>query len=500
MAATIAVKFIIRDLPPFLALLALCALVVWAPLPFGSVTYEARAFLQAGCAVAVLLVVLARREGGLGKGGRTGAAALLLVAAWGAVQALPAPAGAVRVLSPRAAALRTRAAALAEAPPPARMSLSLAPDLSRRNALWWAAVAAAFFAAAAVARHRYGRRAIALALLLAAAAEVLYGSHRWSSGASELWGVTVQGGPGRLRGTFINPDHLALFLELALVIAFAGLWWSLRQARAAPTLERRLLLVGPALIVWLGFFAGIAFTGSRAGLLGAVLATAAQGAAAALRRRRWGLAPAGVGLGLLGIGTVAAIGLQEGLGRWLATSPYELTWNSRREAYAATWELWRRFPWTGTGMASFHDAFTMVQPASIPGGWRHAHNDWLEALATLGVPGALLLLGGLAAVVHRLFQILAGDNRSEDRAAALAGYGALAAAAVHSALDFGLTMPANALGLAVLVGAAAGAPVIVNRDPAPSRRRRSRRAGEAAAAPERDDGEATPEPFAPDAP
>ena len=500
MAAPIAVKYIIRDLPLVLALLALCALVVWAPLPFGSVTYEARAGLQAACAVALLLVLPARREGALGRGGRAVALALLLVAGWGLVQTLDLPAAVVRALSPHAAELRGTAATLTGVPLPARMPLSLAPDLSRRNALWWAAVGVALFTAAAVARRRTGRRAIGLALLVAAAVEVLYGTHRWSSGASTLWGVAVQGGPGRLRGTFINPDHLALFLELALVVAFAWIWWALRRARAADSLERRLLLVGPALVVWLGFFAAIAFTGSRAGLLGAVLATAAQGAAAALRRRQWGLAPAGVGLGLLGIGTVAAIGLQEGLGRWLATSPYELTWNSRRTAYAATWELWQRFPWTGTGMASFRDAFPMVQPASIPGGWWHAHNDWLEALATLGIPGALLLLVGLAAAVHRLFQVLAGDNRGEDRAAALAGYGALAAAAVHSALDFGLTIPANALALAVLVGAACGAPINVNREQTLTRRRRSTKAVAPAAGPERDDGEAAPEPSAPDAP
>ncbi|HXT50001.1 MAG TPA: hypothetical protein VN811_03110, partial [Thermoanaerobaculia bacterium] len=233
-------KYIIRDLPLVLALLALCALVVWAPLPFGSVTYEARAGLQAACAVALLLVLPARREGALGRGGRAVALALLLVAGWGLVQTLDLPAAVVRALSPHAAELRGTAATLTGVPLPARMPLSLAPDLSRRNALWWAAVGVALFTAAAVARRRTGRRAIGLALLVAAAVEVLYGTHRWSSGASTLWGVAVQGGPGRLRGTFINPDHLALFLELALVVAFAWIWWALRRARAADSLERRL--------------------------------------------------------------------------------------------------------------------------------------------------------------------------------------------------------------------------------------------------------------------
>jgi ABC-type dipeptide/oligopeptide/nickel transport system permease subunit len=57
------------------------------------------------------------------------------------LQAIDLPATVVRVLSPRAAALRTTAAELLALPAPQRMPLSLAPDLSRRNALWWAAVA-----------------------------------------------------------------------------------------------------------------------------------------------------------------------------------------------------------------------------------------------------------------------------------------------------------------------------------------------------------------------
>ena len=484
----------IRDLPLFLALLTLSVLLIWAPMPFASVTYGARAGLQAGCALALLFAVSSRREGPLGRGARAPAVALLLVGVWGAAQSLELPAAVVRVLSPRAAALRQAAAALLSRDPPPRMPLSLAPDLSLRNALWWAALAAALFAASVAGRRRLSRRILGLALLLAASFEVLYGSRRWSADASSIWGRTVPGGSGRLRGTYINPDHLALLLELALVVAFAWLWWSARRARGEVALERRLLLVGPALTVWLGLFATVAFTGSRAGLLAALGATVAQGAAAALRKRRWRLAPAGLGLGLLGIGAVAAIGLQQGLGRWLSTSPYELTWNSRREAYAATWEIWRRFPWTGTGMASFRDAFPLVQPASIPGGWWHAHNDWLEALATLGVPGALLLLWGLLASMQRFFLVLAGDNRSEDRAAALAGYGALAAAAIHSMLDFGLTIPANALALAIVVGAAAGAPIQVTSEATP-RRRRSKRA--AVAAPPADDAVGAEDPAQP---
>jgi O-antigen ligase len=485
----------IRDLPLRLATAALAGLLLWAPLPFASVTYTARSALQAGCALVLLLTLLSPES--VGRGARAPALALLLVALWGGVQAAPLPVALTRLLSPRTVQLRTLAAGLVPVVAPSHVPLSLAADLSRRNAPWWAAMAAVLLAAATCGRVRNGRRVIALGLLSGAAAEIVYGARRWTADPGQIWGVTVPSGGDRLRGTYVNPDHLALLLELSLAVVLAALWWSVRRARDAQSLEGRILLVAPALLAWLGIFASIAFTGSRAGLLAACTATAAQAAAAALRRRSWKVAPAGLGLLVLGIGTVAALGLQQGLGRWLATSPYELTWNARQLAYAGTLELWRRFPLTGTGMASFRAVFPMVQDASIPGSWWHAHNDWLEALATLGIPGALLLLAGLVLLVQRLFRILLGDNRSEDRAAALAGYGALVAAAVHSALDFGLTIPANALSLAVVVGAAAGTPTVLSRG---RRGRRSESADPPPGEPAHDAAAAAPAPRDADAP
>src|SRR4051794_35384833 len=102
----------IRDLPLLLTLLALALLLAWAPIPFASVTFEGRALLQAGCAVALFLVAVSRREGALGRGARAPAVALLLVAGWGALQAIDLPAAVVRALSPEAATLRATAAGL----------------------------------------------------------------------------------------------------------------------------------------------------------------------------------------------------------------------------------------------------------------------------------------------------------------------------------------------------------------------------------------------------
>jgi O-antigen ligase len=257
----------------------------------------------------------------------------------------------------------------------------------------------------------------------------------------------------RLRGTFVNPNHLALYLEMALPIAFAWGWWAARRAREEPRLERRVILLAPPAMLWLTLFAGLAFTGSRGGLLAAVAAVTVQGVLAAGVRRLWWLAPLGAAAALAGLAVVAAIGRQEGLGR-LLTASADGSWGARLLEYRASLGLWRRFPLTGAGLGTFRDAFPLVQPETLRGTWWHPHGDVLEVLVTGGLLGFALLAAGTFGVVRRQAAVLRDGSRSEDRAAALAAFGLLVSLAIHENLDFGLAMPANAATLAALLGAA----------------------------------------------
>jgi putative inorganic carbon (hco3(-)) transporter len=450
-----------RNPAHLLLVIALAGLAVWAPMPFGSIDPTARLGLQIAIALILLLALVCPRREGSFRVAMAPVAALLAMAAWGLLQAAPLPGSAVRLASPESAELQHQALALLGQPEPASLRLSLAPDMSQRFALWWGALAAAMAAAAFAGRSRLGRRALLFALVGTALFQILYGTRSWTPAASLIWGTTLAPSGGRLRGTLVNPNHLALYLTIVLAVVFAWLWWSLRRAREPMSAERRVALIAPPLLAWLTLFVAIGFTGSRAGLAAALVVTAVQGLLLAAEHRRWAPAPLGVGLGALGLGAIAAVGLHQGLGRWLATSPYELTWDARLVAYEAALRLWQSFPLTGTGLASFRDAFPMVQPAEVSGGWWHAHNDLLELLVTTGLVGVAIVLAGLAALVVRLLGVLRGQNRSEDRAAAIAALGALAGVAVHSAFDCGLTLPANALTLALVCGAAVGAPAML---------------------------------------
>ncbi len=440
----------------------LAALILWLPLPFASVmpwshtVFQVTAFL-----LLALASLVAPRVGGM-RSAIVPAACVAGVALFGAIQSANVPSSIVRNLSPAHARLQADAAGQlkqAGLDHEVASTLSLNPGASRAAALTWLAVAASMLAAAASSTDRRHRRLLGAAIVTSGLFQVLFGARALASTPDFIWGKPLPSDASRLRGTFVNPDHLALYLELVLPAAFAWGWWALRRVREEPLLERRIALVVPPAAVWLTVFVGLAFTGSRGGLIAACTGAVAQGLLVAARRRHWRLGLAGILLALVGIGAVAFIGLQQGLGRWLSTSKYELTWNDRLKVYGASFDLWRRFPITGTGLSTFRDSFSLVAPRSLTDTWYwHAHNDLLEIPVTTGLVGAALMLAGVAAALTGLARRLRDGERSEDRAAAVAALGAIAAVAVHSLFDFGMVLPANAATFAIVIGAALSAP------------------------------------------
>lgn len=462
--------------------------LLWAPLPFGSVVPDAAVLLRlvSFLGLALVLVSLAVIPRGAAEGGSVAersvrrpagklptkasfwlpVAGLVALGSLAAIQARGWPPSLVEALSPEHARLWREAGGVLEpgaAPAPA---LSLAPSETRRQTWIWLSLAAAFLAAALLGRRRGMRRAFAGAVVVAALFQVLYGARRWLVRATTIWGVEVPGLPTRLRGTFVNPNHLATCLELALPVLFAWGWWGFQKARREISPERRLLLVAPPVVLGVTVLAGLAFTASRSGLAGAttgLLAMAAlttvEGSRRPGRFRRWRRLPGLLLTLAVALGLVGWLGFEQAYGRWVSTSVYEVTWGARTQVYRATWELWREFPWLGTGLGSFREAFPLVQPAAVPGTWIHAHSDLLELLATAGLVGALCGFAALSALLVRLLRGLLRGVRTEDRATALAGLGIAVSLLVHEALDFGLTMPANGFTAAVLLGVATSVPL-----------------------------------------
>ncbi len=428
-------------------------MVLWAPLPFASIREKHLTLLLLAAFGALAVAALAaRRRADFGAHALLPAVALAGVAGVGALQLLLPPAGALAAVQALASDLAPSTGGAAPA-----AGRALVPRAVWWSAAAWLAAAAWLVAAATAGRGRVNRRALGAALVGAALFQVVFGAQHLARRSTTIWGREVPNTPDRLRGTFVNPDHCATFLLLGLVAAFAWGWWALRRARQVEAPERKVLLVAPAALAWLMLFAGLAFTGSRSALAAALATTALQGVLAAVAARRWHASVSGLLVAAVGVGFVAVVGLQQGLGRWLATSPYEVAWNIRLTVYQHSFELWQRAPWLGFGLGSFRDAFPLVSPPGLEASFWDAHNQYLELLVTGGLAAFALVAAAAVLVVARLARVLRHGARSEDRAAALAGLGAAAAMAIHAFFDFGLSMPANAVALVILAGAALGA-------------------------------------------
>lgn len=452
---------------------AVAALLLWAPLPWGSTPGWTRAVVAGGAGMLLVMAALLAPElTGLRPVQAAGwaTAAIGLLAFVQTVPTSPAiandpPPAAMSTPIPTAIIDGASTVSIGARGPRVWQPMSLAADRSREAGLGWLAAGCVVAAAGIVGRERWGRRAIGAAVLAGGVFQVLYGAQLWFARSHKIWGVEVPSTAERLRGTFVNPDHTATFLLVCLTVGYAVLWWLLARARWQPTLDRYLLLLAPAAMIWLLLFVGLAFTGSRAGLVAGVVGVGCQSLLVASQRRHWHPLSIGLASTAAGIGLVVLLGFTEGLGRLVGTTAYEGSLDLRLAVAGATLDLWRRFPLFGCGLGAFADAFPLVQPAVSGDFWRHAHNDLAELLATGGLLGLGLLVFGLAMLLRRLTAVLRHGRRSEDRAGALAGLGVVAALVVQELFDFGLTIPANAVTVLAVLAAAAAAPAIVPAGP-----------------------------------
>ncbi len=444
------------DAGSMLAALILLAIVGLGPIYFGSVLPRERIALQAGGFLALAAVLAGRKPLSELRHIAIPALAVAAIGVVGLLQSLAWPRFLVQILSSHLVTLWDKASLLTGAAVDT-LPLSLAPAVSRSTAIHWLALAACMAAACAVGRERGLRRILAISLLAVAIFEIVYGSDNWFAQRNSIFGMEVGGDPTRIRGTFVNPDHLALLLIIATTLGFSWLWWSVRRIQRQATVETRLLHAVLPSMLFLLLFVGLAFTGSRAGLVAIIFAILSQTMMLAIHYRRWQVGLLYSGVLAIGLGGILLFGLQKGLGRLLDTSAYELTLNARPVVYRASWELWQLFPWTGTGLGTFRQAFPLVQPTGLERTWIHAHSDVLELLVTTGLIGLPVMACGLLVLVRRLWAVFQLGHRSEDRAAGLGALGAIIGTLLHSIFDFGLTLPANAFIFATVCGLACGA-------------------------------------------
>src|SRR5207249_1865456 len=96
-----------------------------------------------------------------------------------------------------------------------------------------------------------------------------------------LIAAIIRGGTDRLHGAFVNPNHLAGYLQIALAFAFGVIWAEVLTGAdrteglrdRAERLEKRAVPFIWRILLWGVLATGIALTRSRGGILAAATAT-----------------------------------------------------------------------------------------------------------------------------------------------------------------------------------------------------------------------------------
>jgi O-antigen ligase len=436
----------------------LLALVVAAPLPYGGILpggsflIEILAFSAAGMAILSRAPVRA-----LGPA-RLPLSALGGIAALGILQLLPFPPRLLKLLSPVSEKVYAETAEiLGLFGRPARFApcVSIAPTETASTILLVLAYLAAFLAAFRLLDGRARRRVFFAAVVLAALVQIALA-------------VATEPAGDRRHGSFVNPDHLAGYLQIALVLAFALVWIAISRGRdaarhladRAERVERRLLPVSMAILLWGTVAAGVGLTKSRGGILASFLTALLLLALLALQGRlgRRGRAATLGALALLAGLLFVAVAIENvAILRFLDSDPRDFSADTRVQIWQRSLEAWRQFPILGSGLGTFREAFRRVQLRDSLCLVEQAHSDPLQLLVTGGAVGAALAAVALAAGVVLLLRTAMRQPHREEGAFMAAGLCALVSLTLHGLVEFNFSLPASPVTLAAVLGAAWGA-------------------------------------------
>ncbi len=433
-------------------------LVAAAPLPFGSVGPVSEAGLQVGVLVTAMIWIVSRSRHGL--------PALpwrdpLLIAggallAYGLFQTVPLPASLVEIIAPATAEMKSTFSP----EPPAWTPLSIYAYATWRSCL----NIACWTLAALIVRHNAldlkGRLVVSGGLVAGAIFQAAYGLFEFISGHQHIFGYKKEAFTDVATGTFISRNNFAGYLEMAIPICLALAMLGLDRGRtrepdrSVPFRLRVGAITGrqgfPSLLLLMGAFlmgTAILMSRSRAGIISTVFALLVGALALALRGQFRRFAVCAVSVVALVVVFASQIHILPVLERFRQLGGEFAGGYGRLEVWKQSAGLIASYPVFGTGMGTWEMAFSPFRDDRTQLRVDFAHNDYLEFTAEAGFLGLVIFLLGALLVLRRR-----AHERTPPDVIGLAASLGLVALALHSLVDFHLSIPADAFTAAVLAG------------------------------------------------
>ena len=323
---------------------------------------------------------------------------------------------------------------------------------------------AAFVLAAYAFEAREGKNVLTPGLIVLGSLEAAYGIVQYLTGYQKIFGFTKQFYTDDATGTYINRNHFAGFLELVIPFAAVMVFYYLQSLSAHGVSEGRRFRGGryslslhPRILFYVFIvillLIAVIFSRSRMGIFSVLVSLILMAFLGRLGggRRAWMV----ITLLVIACSMTYAvwIGLDPVIGRFEALTPSAL-----EDPYGrfAMWKqasgIIRDYPAVGTGLGTFGIAFRRYQTTGLDLFVDHAHNDYLEVTTDTGILGVGLLFIPIIGLLIKMILAYVGARSAYRRSVLLACIGGTAALLVHSATDFNLQIPANALLFAVILG------------------------------------------------
>jgi O-antigen ligase len=302
--------------------------------------------------------------------------------------------------------------------------------------------------------RRESARIIVCTLVFLAMAISFYAGYQFLTRSHRVWQFQVSPMTSGASGTYISRNHLGGFLEMLLPLGLAY------------TLTSRLKLVPKVLLGYASFviLAGIAVTVSRGAYTSTVLAMVLFFGLLFLHRNY--RLPSYIFLWILLF--AGAYFLPQSLPVLRRIKPLlsgkvveRVEEDTRFSLWRAADQVWQENVWWGVGPGHFDYRFREFRPVAIQLRPAWAHNEYLNTLAEWGIVGTALVASALVLLawgVRRTLPVMGGTPRdlgaergSNKFALVLGSSVGLAAMLVHSAVDFNMHIPANAMLAVVLM-------------------------------------------------
>jgi O-antigen ligase len=391
-----------------------------------------------------------------------------ILLAWMIFQVIPLPPSVVERLTPQHWQAVASARAATGYDPRAWVALSVAPSATFERLLDVVPAMAGFVAAREMAWWWRDRMWIAVAPVIGIAfIESLVG-------LAQFYFMRVAGGAtGAVQGTYVNRNHFAGLLEMAFPVAVVLAISTWRNSAAQSNQSRFnpahfTLTTGPALRIALllaisaCLLTGVVLSQSRMGFISTLAGTALtmlivplswantdQAGGAQRRVWRW-VVPLALPLSILFLLPTRELVLRFAN----MASTQELSKDDRMGMWKDTLRFISAYKWTGSGLGAYEHGFYRYQTTAPVNTVDFAHNDYLQILAELGIPGAVIagILAGC--VVARILGVVLWRRDARNWELAVGLFASLVTIGAHSLADFNLYIPANALAFAWLSGVA----------------------------------------------